>query len=323
MSRRLIPLTLTLALGITPVVALAGGATAQQDARAAVSRANLPQGWQPEGVTTGRRGKVYSGSLADGRIARVNTRTGNVVVLPNSKVDKPSVGLDYDARRRVLWVAGGPEGEIRVVQLGTGDVLRTYTLPATTNPNGRFINDLVVTDGAVYATDSFNQELGVVELPASLSLPASGAATTMDLTGELNFTDGFNANGIVQSADGKWLVLVQSNTGQLFRVNPTSGKTKQIDLDGKRVKNGDGLELRGDILYVVRNANNRVDVFDLSNNVRSGKRVEVIRNDKFDTPTTGTLVGKYLWVANARFGVPDADKPTASYSLKRVKAFIG
>lgn len=322
MSRRLVPLALTLALGITPAVALAGGATAQQDGRAAVSRANLPQGWQPEGVTTGRRGKVYSGSLADGRIARVNTRTGRVVVLPDSKVDKPSVGLDYDRRRRVLWVAGGPEGEIRVVQLGTGRVLRTYTLP--TDPDGRFINDLVVTAGAVYATDSFNQELAVVELPASLSLPPSGEASLMPLTGEVNYVAGeFNGNGIVESANGKWLVLVQSFTGQLFRVNPTTGRTKQLDLNGKRVKNGDGLELRSDILYVVRNVNNRVDVFDLSDNVRSGKRVEVIRNDRFDTPTTGTLVGKHLWVANARFGVAPEDAPTASYWLKRVKAFKG
>jgi len=323
MSRRLVPLALTLVLGITPAVAVTAGATAREGgARVAQSRTvDLPVGWQPEGVTTGRRGTVYSGSLADGSIARVNTRTGGVIRLPDSAVGKPSVGLDYDRKRRILWVAGGPAGEIRAVHLPTGEVLRTYTFPATTNPDERFINDLVVTSGAVYATDSFNQELGVVELPASLSLPPSGPTTLLPLTGELVFTEGFNANGIVRSADGQYLVLVQSNTGRLFRVNPTSGRTKQIDLEGKRVKNGDGLELRGDILYVVRNANNRIDVFDLSNNVRSGKRVKVIRSDDFDTPTTATIVRRDLWVANARFGVNNPD--TARYWLTRVAAFSG
>ncbi|HET6653420.1 MAG TPA: hypothetical protein VFH10_12320 [Nocardioides sp.] len=316
MSRRLVPLALTLALGLAPVVAVTTGATAgQAERRAAPSRTvDLPDGWQPEGVTTGRRGKVYSGSLADGSILRLNPRTNRTVVLPDSAVGKPSVGLDYDKRRRILWVAGGPEGEIRAVRLGTGEVLRTYTLPAAAND--RFVNDLVVTSGAVYATDSANQELGVVELPAGLTLPPSGAATLLPLTGELVYQDGFNANGIVESNRGNWLVLVQSNTGRLFRVNAATGRTLQIDLDGRRVRNGDGLEAKGDLLYVVRNANNRIDVYDLKRNVRSGDRVKVIRTPDFDTPTTATVVRRSLWVANARFGVDDPE--TASYWLTRV-----
>ena len=249
MSRRLIPLALTLALGITPALAIGAGAAAGGGGSDTPSRVvQLPRGWQPEGVTTGRRGRVYVGSLADGSIARVNTRTGSVLKLPDSTVNKPSVGLDFERERRVLWVAGGPEGEVRAVNPGTGEVLRTYTLPATTNPDDRFVNDVVATGNAVYATDSFHQELAVIELPASLSLPPSGPTTLLPLTGELVFTEGFNLNGIVESADGRWLVVVQTNTGRLFRVNPTSGRTKQIDLGGKRVRNGDGLELRGDIL---------------------------------------------------------------------------
>lgn len=318
MSRRLV-LVLALALGVGPAVGVAATATAEQGAAQRVNRVDLPDGWGPEGITAGRRGRLFVGSLVDGRIIRISSRTGNTRILPESEVGKPSVGLDYDRRRRILWVAGGDEGEIRAVSAGTGEVLGTYPLPA--DPDGRFINDVVVTRGAVYATDSFNQELGVVALPAGLTVPPSGPATLLPLTGELNFVDGFNANGIVQTANGNWLVLVQSNTGRLFRVSPTTGRTRQIDLDGKRVRNGDGLELRDDILYVVRNQNNRVDVFDLTPSARSGQRVKVIRNGDFDIPTTAALVRRNLWVVNARFG--NQDPAPAPYWVTRVRAFRG
>lgn len=318
MARRLVTFALTLALGATPAVAVGGGATAHEAQRAAPPKVvDLPDGWRPEGVTKGRKGRLYVGSLADGRIIRISSRTGRTSVLPDSAVGKPSVGLDWDKRRRVLWVAGGGEDEIRAVNPVSGEVLRTFTVAA--GAADRFINDLVVTRGAVYATDSANQELVVVELPASLSLPPSGPATLLPLTGELVYETGFNANGIVDSRRGGWLVLVQSNTGRLFRVNPTTGRTKQIDLDGRRVRNGDGLERRGDILYVVRNQNNRVDVYDVKPNVRSADRVKVIRSGRFDIPTTAAVARRRLWVVNARFGVADPD--TASYWVTRVRAY--
>ena len=72
-----------------------------------------------------------------------------------------AVGVDHDRRRDLLWVAGGPTNEIRVHDADTGDTLATYTFPST---EGRFINDLVVTRRAVYATNSSNQELLVVPL---------------------------------------------------------------------------------------------------------------------------------------------------------------
>lgn len=321
MTRRLVPLALTLVLGVTSALATAATAGAGEgDARAALARTvDLPDGWGPEGITKGRKGRLFVGSLVDGRIIRVNSRTGSTRILPESEVGKPSVGLDYDRLRRILWVAGGDEGEIRAVSAGTGEVLATYTLPD--DPDGRFINDLVVTPGAVYATDSTNQELGVVELPAGLTLPPSGPATLLALTGELVYVDGFNANGIVESENGNWLVLVQTNTGRLFRVSPTTGRTRQIDLDGRRVRNGDGLEIRGDILYVVRNQNNRVDVFDLSASVQSAQRVDVIRSADFDVPTTAAVVRRSLWVVNARFG--NDDPAPAPYWITRVRAFTG
>ncbi len=88
----------------------------------------LPIGWQPEGVTTDGK-KVFSGSLATGSILKANPRTGETRVLPESATGKPAVGLDFDKRRDVIWVAGGPSGEVRAQDAKTGELLATYTTP--------------------------------------------------------------------------------------------------------------------------------------------------------------------------------------------------
>ena len=48
---------------------------------------------------------------------------------------------------------------------------------------------------------------------------------------------------------------------QLFRVNPATGASTQIDLGGASVGNGDGVEVHGRRIYVVRNQLNLVAVF--------------------------------------------------------------
>ena len=112
--------------------------------------------------------------------------------------------------------------------VATGELLETYPFPTA-----GFINDLDISRNAVYATDSVNQQLLVVPLGEGGALPAPTAATTMALTGDLSYSAGFNANGI--AARGGWLVLVQSNEGLLFKVNPRTGETTEIDTGGYSV----------------------------------------------------------------------------------------
>ena len=45
---------------------------------------------------------------------------------------------------------------------------------------------------------------------------------TLPLTGDLVFQDGFNVNGIERTPDGTGLLVVQTNTGLLFRVDPVT-----------------------------------------------------------------------------------------------------
>ncbi len=275
---------------------------------------DLPNGWQPEGITTD--GKfVYSGSLADGAIFRANVRTGNGRVLAAGATDRVAAGLDYDRRRDLLWVVGGPTGQIRAQDADTGKVLASYDFPLAT---GRFLNDVVVTRRAVFATDSFNQELAVIPLKSggSRHLPAPSAATILPLTGDVAFVaNEFNLNGIVESRH--MLISVQSVTGLLFAIDERTGVSRTIDLHGTLLTGGDGLELDGRLLYVGRNQG-EVDAIKLARSLATGRQVATITDPTFDVPTTVALARHSLFVINARFGTPAT--PDTPYWITRVDA---
>ncbi len=279
-------------------------------------RIDLPANWNPEGVTTDKK-SVFSGSLATGSILKADPETGRTKVLPDSATGKPAVGLDYDRRRGVIWVAGGPTGEVRAQDAKTGTLLATFTAPTTTNPNGRFINDLVVTRHAVYATDSFNQELLVVKLGhrhgSGHAVPASGPAALLPLTGDIVFDTSagvFNANGIVK-VHHVGLVLGQSNAGLLFRVDRHTGEATTID--GVSVPGADGIEPDHRTLYVT--GNGVVTVVKLARGALSGEVVDTLTSPDLSVPATSALVHHSLWVANARFGVPN---PAGEFWLTRI-----
>ena len=302
---RFVILVLALLMSLAPVAASAH--------QARPDRIDLPDGWQPEGITTDGM-FLYSGSLANGAILRANPRNGNTKIIARGRQGRMAVGIDYDRSRGLLWVAGGSTKTIRAYDAHSGTLLARYDFPSATD---RFINDLVVRRRGVFATDSSNQELLIVRLRLGDRLPGPRAATTRPLTGDLVYQDGFNLNGIVKS--GRRLIAVQSNTGMLFRINPFTGRTRMIDLGGTVLTNGDGLEIDGDILYVVRNQNNEIAVVDLNRRLTRGKVVDRITDEDFDTPTTVALLRHSLYAVNARFNTtPTAD---TDYWITRVHAF--
>lgn len=266
-------------------------------------RFDLPNGFQPEGITTGRGTTVFVGSLADGDLWRGDVRTGRGSVFAQG-TGKMAVGLDYDRRRDLVWVAGGATGTVRAHDAVTGAEVASYTFAGR-----RFLNDLVVTRDAVYVTDSMNAVLAVVRLGSGRQLPGQDATRTLPLRGDYaHVRDAFNANGIV-SSEG-FLVLVQSVTGNLFRVDPGTGRARRIDLGGRSLTNGDGLEIEGSTLYVVRNQNNLVAVVQLRDDLRRGRVVDTLREESFDVPTTITVAAGRLWAVNARFGTPPTPETT-------------
>ena len=47
---------------------------------------------------------------------------------------------------------------------------------------------------------------------------------------------GFNANGIAETTDNKALLVIQSATGTLFRVDPDTGDATVVDLGGTSLR---------------------------------------------------------------------------------------
>jgi sugar lactone lactonase YvrE len=308
--RRSLTLILGLVLGLTAVVVPVTSVGAHGSTRDLPERIDLPDGFQPEGIESWGPW-LFAGSLANGAIWRGSALTGEGQLLVPGVAGRVAVGLHLDRWGR-LWVAGGPTGTIRVYQARTGELLQTYTFSGT-----GFLNDLDISRQAVYATDSLNAQLAVVPLGRHGRLPDPSAAHLMPLTGDFEQAPGFNANGI--AARGGWLILVQSVTGFLFKVDPRTGETHRIDTGGYLVTNGDGLERRGRTLYVVRNRDNLVAVFRLSRGLRHARLIGEITEPApgaLSVPTTATTTLKALWVVNARFGTPPT--PDTEYWITRL-----
>jgi sugar lactone lactonase YvrE len=255
----------------------------------------LPQGFQPEGIEVGKGTTFYVGSRVTGAIYRGNLRTGAGAILVPGGSGRLATGIELDPRSR-LFVAGAGTGDAYVYNARTGALLRTYDFASSDT----FINDVVVTTKAAYFTDSRKAVLYKVPIGPGGRL---GAFETLSLTGANLALTGFNLNGIDATRNGKTLIAVQSNTGKLFRIDPTTRVAREISLGGESVPNGDGILLTGRTLYVVQNQQNLVAVIRLSANLASGSLVTRLSDPDFSVPTTIDDHGRRLYAVNARFGV--------------------
>jgi len=276
---------------------------------------SLPDGFRPEGITTGRGSTFFAGSLADGRIYKGDYRTGEGEVLVPG-VGRPAVGLAYDSRSNYLFVAGGPSGKASVYDADTGQEVQVYDLPVGTST---FVNDVVVTRDAAYFTDSFAAQYYVLPLSAQGALPDASQVETIALSGDFVQVGGFNSNGIEATPNGDALFIVNSTAGLLFLVDPATGVAQQIDLGNGMeppLPNGDGILLAGKTMYVVQNQLNQIAVVELGPDFSSGAVARVITNDNFDIPTTVAGFGSRLYAVNARFSTPPT--PTTTYEVVQV-----
>src|SRR5919199_5428508 len=275
---------------------------------------DLPNGWLPEGIVTGRGPVIYSGSRANGAIYAANLRTGKGKILVPGAAGRVAVGLSFDARTNYIFAAGGNTGKGYVYDADTGALVREYTLTAP----GTFVNDVIVTRNAAYFTDSRLPQFYRVPLGPGGEPAAPGSVQTIRLSGAWQQVPNVNnANGIEATRNGKALIIVNSSTGALFHVNPRTGVATQIDLGGDSVVQGDGLLLRGHTLYVVRNLSNEIAVVKLAPDLSTGTIVERIRQANFDVPTTLARFGNALYAVNARFTTPPT--PATPYSIVRVE----
>jgi sugar lactone lactonase YvrE len=301
--RRLLVSLLTVALGLTVCTSAPASGRVAAPERPFPAHIDLPDGFQPEGIAIGPGATAWLGSLADGDIYRVSLRTGEgSVVVPGTGT--PAVGLKRDGSGR-LYVAGGPSGTARVIDTGSGAVT-SYAL------GGAFVNDVVLTRKAAWFTDSgvprlYRLDRGEGGAPAA-------TATPVTLTGEWVQGTGFGANGIATAPGGKALLVVNSETGKLYRVETTGVAT---EVDTVSLKSGDGLLRHGRLLYVVRNQEDTVVVLRLDRTGLDAEQVRTITSDDFDVPTTLARFGTHLYLPNARFGT--SSPTTADYWITKVR----
>lgn len=277
-------------------------------------RVALPDGFQPEGIAVGRGFAAYFGSRLDGDLYRANLRTGTGRVISQGP-GTPSVGLKVDEQNRI-FVSGGTAGDARVVKAGSGEVLAGYQLvDVPADSDAAFINDVVLTDDTAWFTDSENAQLFGLPLDGG-DLPDADEVVRLPLGGEWEQAEGLNANGITATPDGKALLVVNSASGGLFRVDPATGDATQVNLAGAELTNGDGMLLEGRRLYVVQNRLNQVAVLRVAAGGRNGTLQRTLTSGQFDVPTTIARLGDRLYLPNARFSTPPT--PTTEYWVTRV-----
>lgn len=272
----------------------------------------LPAGFQPEGITVGRGATAYLGSRADGDVVALDLRTGALRTVAQGP-GTASVGLKIDQRGR-LFVAGGPAGEVRVIDARSGALLARYPLTAAGQPT--FINDVVLTRDAAWVTDSRNAVLHRIPFGRHGALPS--AAEPLPLSGDWVQTPGVNnANGLTTTPDGDALLVVNSSNGLLYRVDTATGAARAVDLGGYVLTNGDGLLREGRTLYVVQNRLNTLAVLRLNRSGTRGELRTTVTGPAFDVPTTVARSGDRLYLPNARFTTPA--EPTTTYDVTAVR----
>ncbi len=143
-----------------------------------------------------------------------------------------AVGMKVDDRGR-LFIAGGDTGRIFVYDVLSRGLIRALETPSS---EMTFINDVIVApDGSAYFTDSMRPTL--FKVPITPDGEVGELEKWQDLEGTpIEYGEGFNLNGIAATGDGRYLVTVQSNTGNLYRIDIESREVTHIDLGPPRCR---------------------------------------------------------------------------------------
>ena len=248
----------------------------------------------PEGIATRGGGKVFFvGATGDGTIYRGTVGNPTVTEFIPGAAGKSAVGMKV--RGDKLYVAGGMTGKIYVYSLRTKALLATFD-----TGSGGFLNDLVVTGKGVFVTDSFRPTLWRVTNAQVRA--GSGTPQAIPVMPEIAYTPGaFNLNGIV--ARGHKLIVVQSNTGNLFSIEvKKGGSAREIhQIAADPVVGGDGMLLDRGRLVVVRGSPAALLFLKLKHHASSAKLVATQTDPTLRGPSTVARARHLYLVVNADF----------------------
>ncbi|MFG3259957.1 YncE family protein [Streptomyces sp. NPDC048172] len=309
--------------GVTGATATAYGAEpASPPKTIALPNDGMPDGlgYQPEGIET-VGDTAYISSFTDGRVMKVNLRTGDVKPLVEADGDH-ALGLHVTGR--LLLVAGQTSGELRVYDRFTGEQLENHEVPGA-----ELLNDITVTGDTAYVTDSYKGVLHAFPLRADGR--GLGEPRTIRLGGDFELVKeselgrAFNGNGIT-AIDAHTVLVAQTdspddpygNSSELYRVDTRTGDARRVTVHGGPVLGADGIELRGSTLHVAQHSENTIAELKLSRDGTSATHVRTIEDSDLAVPTNLAFGrGGDLYAVNSRFDVPSSGRLT--YEVVRVR----
>ena len=281
----------------------------------------LPEGFEPEGIELGRGHDFFAGgfsissflgpivdlphdvSLYAGAIYKGDLQTGKgMILVPPSATGRMIAGLSYDRRTDYIYAATGDPAAIGEFRMNLGVVIYNGTSGDKVDEiifgDGIGVNDILVTESAVFATDSTRAVIYKIPLENGGRLPLPPVFETVELTGP---GVGPRNNGLVGSFDGNDLVVINDTSGILYHVDTQSGAATPLEILGDEglFVNGDGLYLSGRTLYIMQNFDNKIAVVNLSGDLSWGKFVKNLVSDDFRTPTTILGFGDSIYAVNS------------------------
>jgi Cu-Zn family superoxide dismutase len=241
----------------------------------------------PEGMGYDKQnGAFFVGAIGGGAVLRGNVNSATVKTFSAAGADGRAAALGARPDHKRVYVGSFGSGKVWIYNENNGKLIATLD----TGMPSSVMNDFsFLPNGTAFVTDSIN--------PFLWRITWSGGKPTLekwlDFTGTaFAYVAGINADGIVTSANGRYLVINQLTTGKLFRVDVASKAVTQIDVGGFDLTNADGMDIQARSLYVVRNSNAQIVKVDLSPDFSTGAVDTVTTSPAFLFPTAAIVVAK-------------------------------
>ncbi len=253
----------------------------------------------PEGVAFDPSSRAFFvGATGDGTIYRGTLDNPTVTEFIPGGPGKVAVGMKVAHGK--LYVAGGFSGAVWVYEIATKQTVASFQ-----TGGGGMLNDLVVTKtGDVFVTDSFRPILW--RITAAQVAAGGGTPEGVPVGPEIQYvTDPFpfNLNGIVMLKGGQQLIVGQSNTGKLFRIDLDNNAPNGREIHEIAVEPlfSDGLLLdKGQLIAVTFDP--ALTFVKLDGKLERGEVVERRTDPTLREPSTVARARNFYLVVNADFG---------------------
>ncbi|WP_405160296.1 superoxide dismutase [Nocardia sp. NBC_01499] len=270
---------------------------------------DLPDRAYPEGIAADpRNGDTYVGSFSTGAVYRAapGAKKAEIFLPEGADGRKTANGVKVDQAGR-LWVTDSTAG-VDVYDIATRALIARFDVPGAA---GRFVNDLTITpDGTAYLTDTTRSV--VYRVTAAQVTEAAARGGRADMTTQFDLSaivaphapDVFTLNGIVADASGRYLLVVDMNVGELYRIDLTPNAAdpiRKVALHGGDLIHGDGLELRDNTLWVVQNTDNAIARWTVTDDGATATMDQRITDESLGLPTTLVHADNQTLVVSSQF----------------------